>query len=190
MKEDDRHQIFLGGLLVGDLETARRRVECGRAMILSYQPSFHLIQAVFIASTFAPHASLPFANLSQLPTPPSPVIPVHQFMPLSQLGSAIQSYHIAIHLLEPSPKNNLVAAIQYELALQLEKQGESGAASIEWQKAAKKLQFESVTVPKASSQVRELHIKRKACFRASITALCALERAIESNIRNCKWVYM
>lgn len=123
---------------------------------------------------------------------------------LSPLG--LQSYILAAQVYLLHSKISMAASLRYEMAVQLERMGESGAAATQWQQAAAELLLQSpftrsldmlsarggeAPMPPQKgfrAQIGGAKVVRKktttkTVVKAPITAYCALRRAMESNLR-------
>ena len=170
-------------------EKAKRRTEFARLFFASEDASIVLLHSAYCAS-FPQLSSLSLTSESELSLAPFPPIPVHLFLILSQLPTAVQSYFFAIKLYDKSKKANISSSLLYELAVQLQKTGDLGTATILWEQAAYKLLLQQVSLPSrtlsVNSRIVSKDIKRKPSSRAPITAYCALHRALVSNVHSCK----
>ena len=175
-------------MVLRDKEKAKRRTEFARLFFSSVGPSIILLHSADCAS-FPKIPNLSFSVSNAVEFAPLPPIPVHQFLPLSQEATAIQSYIMAIKVYESNKKANIAAALRYEMAVQLQKTGDLGSATIYWEEAANILLLQKIRLPSrvlsVAPKIIVKDIKRKPSSRAPFTAYCALQRAMVSNIHTC-----
>jgi len=168
-------------------EIVRRRTEYARFFFASNEPTIIFLHATYCASS-SPFSSLPFGQSPIISFSPFPAIPVHQFLPLSQLPAAIQSYLVGISIYKSHNKANMAASLEYEMATQMQRTGDLSSAAIHWNELPKDLLLQSVNLPSknlsTSSATIQKFVKRKASSRAPLTAYCAFQRSFIANVRS------
>ena len=179
-EEGDQFKVVLH-----NKEKARRRLEYARLFFLSSQHAYALVQIAYSASLPPP---IPSSVYKTTRTVASPTIPIHQTLTLTQNATAVQSYLVAIQTNEVNLKDNMAGAIRYELAIQLQRMGDSDSAAIHLEDVAQTLKFQSVNLPSRIGgevgQTIQKKVKRKPSSRAPLTALCALQRALAIKINS------
>eukprot|EP00011_Vannellida_sp_DIVA3-517-6-12_P003110 CAMPEP_0114624520 /NCGR_PEP_ID=MMETSP0168-20121206/10807_1 /TAXON_ID=95228 ORGANISM="Vannella sp., Strain DIVA3 517/6/12" /NCGR_SAMPLE_ID=MMETSP0168 /ASSEMBLY_ACC=CAM_ASM_000044 /LENGTH=494 /DNA_ID=CAMNT_0001835793 /DNA_START=198 /DNA_END=1679 /DNA_ORIENTATION=+ len=122
---------------------------------------------------------------------------------------ALQSYILAAQVYLLHSKITMAASLRYEMAVQLERMGECGAAASQWSQAAAELLLNTPftrSLDMLSSRAAQAAAAGQGGFRAQIggkaavrkattkpvvkapiTAYCALKRAMESNLRTADY---
>ena len=82
----------------------------------------------------------------------------------------------------------MYAALNYELASQIQRSGDLGSAGIIWDQLTQELLMEHKNLPSKTPsqhvQIISKRVKRKTSSRAPFTAYCALQRALTAHLRS------